>query len=442
VLQDPSSPSGFTFRSSYNAALRDYRKAFQLRPTILVSFSHAEIRRLFKTAGNLLREGRSASPDSLQFAADPEWRGDTLAYIPVPARGGAYPRHVSPQRVAEAVRRLRAQVRDLASAWVAYAPRNASAREALALSLAELGHDSALDTIAVAERLATDSVDRLRIAVTKTWLTLAAAIAEGKPEQMRPVALQIDSLLRAHPLPEGDALLLSSLAALTGRGHLAAAYAGLPQLDRAFGVPPSLRSSAAPLLMYTALGGPLDSVAALEQRTAAAIEATVRPKARPFARLGILARAATMAYPAHRMRAISTLPGQGDWLLDLQAALDRGDSAFVRDSLERIRRTRSHLSPETITLDALLPEGHLLLALGDPHGAAAWLDPTLRTFGQVIPRLRSAPLEAASVARLFALRAQIAEAMGEVAEARRWAQFARALWCKADSYLVDTIDLP
>jgi hypothetical protein len=180
----------------------------------------------------------------------------------------------------------------------------------------------------------------------------------------------------------------------------------------------------------------------LEQRTTAAIETTLRPKARPFARLGILARAATMAYPAHRMRAISTLPGHGDWLLDLQARFDRGDSAFVRDSLDRVRRTRSHLSPETITLDALVPEGNLLLALGDASGAAAWLDPTLRSFGQVIPRLRAAPLEAASVARLFALRAHIAEALGEQAEARRWAQFARALWCKADAYLVSAIDMP
>jgi len=255
--------------------------------------------------------------------------------------------------------------------------------------------------------------------------------------------LQIDSLLRAHPLPTGDAVLLSALAALTGRARLASAYAGLPQLDRAFGVPAALRSSASPLLLYTALGGPADSVASLEQRTTAAIETTLRPKARPFARLGILARAATMAYPAHRMRAISTLSGKGDWLLDLQAALDRGDSAFVRDSLERLRRkTRSHLAPETVTLDALLPEGNLLLALGDAQGAAAWLDPTLRSFGQVIPRLRAAPLEAASVARLFALRAHIAEALGEQAEARRWAQFARALWCKADPYLLSLVDLP
>ncbi len=441
VVADRHSPSGFSFRSSYNAALRDYRKAFQLRPAILASFSHAEIRRLFKTAGNLWREGRSASPDSLQFAADPEWHGDTLGYVPVPSRGGAYPRRVSPQRVAEAVRRLRAQVRDLASAWAAYAPRDASAREALALSLAELGDDSALDTIAVAERLAQDSVDHLRITVSKIWMTLAAAVVDGRPDRLKPVALQIDSLLRANPLPRGDAVLLSALAALTGRGHLAATYAGLPQLDRAFSVPAALRSSASPLLLYTALGGPADSVASLEQRTTAAIETTLRPKARPFARLGILARAATMAYPAHRMRAISTLAGQGDWLLDLQAALDRGDSAFVRDSLERVRRqTRSHLAPETITLDALLPEGHLLLALGDAHAAAAWLDPTLRSFGQVIPRLHSAPLEAAAVGRLFALRAQIAEALGERTEAHRWAQFARALWCKADRDLISIVD--
>jgi hypothetical protein len=207
-----------------------------------------------------------------------------------------------------------------------------------------------------------------------------------------------------------------------------------------FDVPATLRESAAPLLVYAALGGPADSILTLERRADAAIDATVPPGERVFEKLAYLARAATLAYPTHRMHALSTLVGQGDGLLDLQVALDRGESTFVRDSLARMRRTRSQLSPEEITLDAILPETQLLMALGDNTAAAAWMDPTLTTFGQAIPRLRSEHIEAASVGRLLALRAQIAARLGEHEDAVRWSRFVRLLWSRADAHLIKLLD--
>ncbi|MGH7712106.1 MAG: hypothetical protein ACREOG_12520, partial [Gemmatimonadaceae bacterium] len=433
VLPDRRSPSGFRFRSSYRRALDDYRKAFQMRPAMLASFSHSEIRVLFKTAGNRRRQGWSAAPDSQFFAADPEWVADTLAYMPYPMRARRAASSIA--RVAQAVRQLRVQVRDVASTWIAAAPADPTAREVLALALAELGDNSALDTIMVARRLAKDPMDRVRIAVSSAWLQLADAFARGQPERARSVAGTVDSLLRSSLSPAGDPVLLSALAALTGRGHAAATYARLPQLDRALGMPATLRESGSPLLIYAALGGPTDSIAALERRTEAAIEATIRPADRANERLAILARAGTMTYPSHRMKTFNALVGQGDGLLDLQAALDRGDSASVRDSLRQWRSARANLSPETITLDAIAPELRLFVALGDLFAAESWADPTLASLGQLMPRLRSRPIEAASLVPILVQRAQIAARLGKRAEAHRWAQFARLLWSGADPYL-------
>jgi hypothetical protein len=438
VIRDRASPSGWRFRSSYHRALHDYRKAFQLKPAILASLSQTQVRRLFGTGGNRVREGWSSAPDSLLFAATAEWRGDTLLYTPYELTA-ALPAP-DPAKTDAAVRALRQQVRNLASVWVTHDPNSAAAREALAVALAELGDNSSLDTIAVARRLATDPAEKLHIDVSAIWLRLGAALAAGLPERLEPVVALADSLLAAHRPEMSDRTVLAALAALRGRGHVAAAYARRPELDDALGVPASLRESAAPLLIYSALGGPRDSLDVLERRTTAAIEAGVRPSVRPFARLGFLARPATLAYPDHRLSAFESLVRQGDWLLDLQAAYERKELAFVRDSLAQIKKTRQHLSPETIALDAILPEARLWLALGEPAAAAAWIDPTLSAVAQKVVDLRVDPVEAATLVRVVALRSAVALKLGNRQDAIRLARLARVLWSGADPYLKALLD--
>jgi hypothetical protein len=323
---------------------------------------------------------------------------------------------------------------------VAADPQDASAHEMLALALAEQGDNSALDTVAVALRLARDPATRLRITVSAAWLQLGAALSSGDPNRARAIGGMVDSLIRTNPPPAGNPLLLTALAALTGHGVAAAGYARQPEMDRAFGVEPTLRASASPLLLYSALGGPADSVHVLERAVTTAIETTRPPARRANERLAVLARAATLAYPAHRLRALTALVGQGDGLLDMQAALDRGDLAFVRDSLSRLGRTRRDLAPEMITLDGIAPELRLLVALGDLPAAERWVDPTLAAIGQLIPRLRTRPLEAASLVPILIQRAHIAARRGEHANADRFARFARILWSGADTYLRPRLD--
>jgi len=69
------------------------------------------------------------------------------------------------------------------------------------------------------------------------------------------------------------------------------------------GVPAPLRASAPPLLAYAALGGPPDTLAALERSVREAIEQRLPPGERLSASLQWLAWPATLAFPAYRFAA-------------------------------------------------------------------------------------------------------------------------------------------
>ena len=128
----------------------------------------------------------------------------------------------------------------------------------------------------------------------------------------------------------------------------------------------------------------------------------------------------------------------GDDLLDLQAAWADGDTLAVRRGLNTMREGRREILPADLTLDALYPEAELLNALGDRRGAAAWLDPTLQALFQVAPHAptsRISAVRAAALVRAMALRARLAEGLGDREGAARWAAAVRILWSDADSFL-------
>ena len=93
VVRDPASPSGWSFRTSYSRALRDYETAFRLHPPMLASLGSnvfEALGRLFKTGTTLLRQGRAISPDGQRFSSSMEWSHDSLAFVPYPvAREGS-----------------------------------------------------------------------------------------------------------------------------------------------------------------------------------------------------------------------------------------------------------------------------------------------------------------------------------------------------------------
>jgi len=441
VLRDPASPSGWRFRTSYHSALLAYQRAFASLPSILRAFrqgSYEALRRLFMTGGYARRSGQALPPDTITFDAVAEWQGDSLALVPYPDRPTTR-RHVTrPGAREEALRHLRVEFRNVALTWLTSSPSDADAMEAAAIGLGMLGDPGALDTLRRARTLVRDPSQRLRVAVAEVWMQIASALPSDRAGLRRARELA-DSLLREQPPGRAtDPLQLAGLAALTGRADLTASYYREPRAGETLGAPGPLRASAPPLLAYAALGGPADSLAALERSVGEVIEQRLPPEERLPARLQWLAWPATLAFPTYRFAAISELAGKGDYLLDLQAMWARGDTLAVRRGFNAMRAARREILPADLTLDALYPEAELLDALGDRRGAAAWLDPTLQALFQVAPHAptsRVSAVRGAALVRAMALRARLAEELGDREGAARWAAAVRILWSDADPFL-------
>ena len=441
VLRDPASPSGWRFRTSYHTALLEYQRAFASLPSILRAFqpgSYEALRRLFMTGGYARRSGHALPPDTTTFDAVAEWRGDSLALVPYPAHATTLRRITRPGAREEALRHLRIEFRNVAQTWLTASPGDADALEAVAIGLGMLGDPRALDSLHRARTLVRDPDQRSRVAVAEVWMQIASALPSDQDALRRARSLA-DSLLEEQPPGRAsDPLQLAGLAALTGRASLTASYYREPRVGDALGAPASLRASALPLLAYAALGGPADTLATLERSVRDAIEQRLPPGERLPARLQWLAWPATLAFPTFRFTSIAELEHKGDYLLDLQAAWVRGDTQAVRHGFENVREARREILPADLTLDALYPEAELLNALSDPQGAAMWLDPTLQALFQVAPHAptsRMSAIRAAALVRAMALRARLAEQLGDREGAARWAAAVTILWSDADPFL-------
>jgi len=443
VVPDRGSPSRWSFRTSQQDALRKYRQAFQLFPPILASFrngSYSELRSLFMTTANARRRGLSQGPGNpIWFLAVPAWEGDSLSLVPYPRDAPGIRLSVEARSLEAAVHHQRDLLNDVVLGWVSAFPDDPDANEALAISLSLLGDPQGLDVIRRARSLAGTPAEELRLAGVEAWIQLAFALPQD-PDGIREARLLADSVLWAGSAVEAlDPLALTALAALTGRAHRAAELVRLPGVAERLGAPPSLRTIGPPLLIYAAMGGPVDSLRALEARVRNGIAEAISPEDREMAGWMWLARPATLAFFEHRMDAVQSLEGAGDWLLDLQAAFAKGDSASLRAGFQELREARRGLLPSSVTLDALLSEVELLVLMGQDGEAMELLDPALRALPQALPNILADPVWAASVVRAAALRATLALTMNDRGAAVQWQDAVKELWSDADAYLQDRV---
>jgi hypothetical protein len=372
----------------------------------------------------------------MSFRADPAWQADTLAFVPYP-RGLITSRQytTSPASLDEAVRHQRLRFRRVAETWVAAFPRSPGALEALATSLAMLSDAAAIDTLRRARQLVHDPSERLRMAGAEVWLHVAFGLPfhRQRLELARDLA---DSLLgRNPPGAAGDPRLLAGLAVLTGRAAAAGAYMRDPRVGEELGVPQPLRPTAQVLLVYAALGGPADSLTALERDLRSAIRNLTPEVDRERAVDQWLVRAATLAFTTHRFESLPVLAGRDNYLLEFQLWWVAQDTAGLRRRLAEQRESRRPMSPEMLTLDGLYPEAELLAAMGDAHMAVEWLDPTLAVLSRKSTRELADPVRAASLVRALALRARLDRRLGDHDGAERWASAVVTLWTDADPWL-------
>ncbi len=431
VIRDRRSPSGRSFRSSYHEATRAYQRAYLLLPSIhraLSSQSYQSVQTLLKTSANQLRKGHAAPPDTGDFQAYASWQGDSLAFVPY-----FIARSTPTTPLAE--RRQRQLFHEIAEAWVAAFPTSEDATYALALSLELLGDPAALDTMRRAATIATTAAGRVRITGAEVWMRVRLST----PDDLAGIALArvlADSLLRANPPPDAPApVLLASLAALLGRAERAVEYMREPAVRDEWTIPGPIVKSAAPLLVFATLGGPVDSLRTLERDLAAAIDRGIPAEEQAGVRAMWLGRAASLAFPRYRFAALAQLSGLGDYLVDAQAAFARGDRDAVRRMADSMGKVRQAIPPERRTLDGVYPEAALLAESGDTIGAIAWLDPTLNAIAAIAPQLLDEPMLAGSLVHAMALRAELARRLGDRPNAERWGRAVAVLWAEADSFL-------
>jgi tetratricopeptide (TPR) repeat protein/tRNA A-37 threonylcarbamoyl transferase component Bud32 len=453
VVRDSTSSSGWRFQGSYQAAVNAYRRALEIVPSVHLAFrgeAFTRLPELLYTEPNQIRQGFTLTPDTVRLGAFPSINGDSLAFIPRPLADVLTPKPGAiPASLSTAVTRNRELMREIATTWVGAFPSRADAHETLALVLETLGElsagrskdFSALGEIRRARRMAVQPGEALRLANIETRFLV-------KSEQMEAARALADSVLRVNPNPNmDDARQLRGLAALTGRMRWAANLQRRAAPDFTFltpnweqvNVPLPLTEAALGLYAYASFGTPLDSLAELERRVERLIPSYVEPRARARTRQALLDAPTMLAFPERGLRPMHRAKAGGNYRLELQWELARGDTAGVRKHLQQIHDLRRGMRPGDVAFDATYHEAWLLLAIGDTTAATQLLDlsldalPTLGTF-----LLDQLP-QAATLARGMALRAELAGRAGDWPTAKRWAQHVLVLWSGADAELQPTM---
>lgn len=444
VVADPGSPSGWSFRSSFEGAGRAYRRALRLAPSythVLQDSAGARLRRVLPLRVGDIRLGHGGPGDTLTFAAHPELQADTLAHV-------AWPADIllaQPPRPAtvQAVNRDRTVLAIITGRWLAAFPTSAAALEAHARSLEATGsiastagpETSALDAVVVARRLSSGDPGRGGTALAVTHVRLLLKVG-----RFSEAARLADSIL-AWPRPDGsgDDDRLAGLAVLRGMGHRAAGLLdGQAEASaywhpaRPVDVPVSLAETAQRLLAYAAVGGPVDSLEALRSRALAQGEDQVPRETRDAVLSAALSEPLTLAYTV-----LSPLPDDpeaaspGNWLLGSYRALARGDTGAVRRALGEEDLAAAALAPGSVPVSIAFAEAGLALAVGDTAFATRRLDEILGSL-RIQDRYLVTATQAGPLVRAMALRAELADAGRDPGTARRWASTVLTLWSPGD----------
>ena len=449
IVPDRRTRTGWIFRSSYENAARAYRRAAAgadpstgsvFRGWILGRLSSV----LYSTT-NHVRSGEFVSTDTIFMGAFPYLDGDSAAFAPHPlsefrTRKGDPP----PSLVQAAATRARNDLRAYAEDWVRSAPRDPAAFDSLA-TWSELSGGFAsvngrqtptLELLRAARNLATDSTEQLRLAISEVRILLK----EGAFTRARE---KDDSLLRTGALSRyRDVPGIAGLTALLGRVHetgrllpLAPVEHGVRLTDGSIWSPPRpLEEAAASLLTYAVFGAFHDSVRTIARRTCQLVASYVPDSSRANAiRSVLVAGAFGYGDPSEAI-----VPGfefePPDEVVRAVLLLSHGDTAGARGQLRRLKDIdRGKLPGNGLRL--AFRTATTWLALRDTVEAVRQLDDMLQTLPLLDRAFLNEVSNVASVVRAFALRARLAERLGDTPVAKANASAVVALWENADTEL-------
>lgn len=129
----------------------------------------------------------------------------------------------------------------------------------------------------------------------------------------------------------------------------------------------------------------------------------------------------------------------GNYRLEMQWELARGDTAALRKHFSKIREVQRNIRPGDVAFDGTYHTAWLLLAVGDTIEATQLLDLSLEALPTLGTDLIDQLPEVATLVRGMALRAELAARAGDSASSRRWSKHVVLLWSNADAELQPTV---
>lgn len=430
VVPDSTSRSGWSYRSSYARGWSTHVQALSMRPAAysvyLDRFDRLE--RLMFTRDARMRIGES--PDGgIRFFAYPVQAGDTITFVPFPDTlfhsGAAVTLSSSSS---DALLTQRKALFELAGRVRAIFPGRIESSLLMVRARELLADPTAVQDLRVARRRA-DRDSRIGLAAAEVLLLVKFALPDDTASLMRARAIA-DSILGV-PTPASAHDRVASLAALTGR--LADAESRVRRQSRSPGNADAAQPHGDLLLMYSAAGGPLKRIEAIERELEHAIRNGFEQARQRDERVRWIGRAATLAYPDRP--AWRGLDPPGDYLIELQQRDEAGDSAAVLRILDELADVRARLRPAEVQFQILLPEARLLMGLGHMEEAAERLRPALSSIEWRPPDALADRVESLSLLRAMLLMADLAIRRGDTEEGGRWLRPLEILWSDADDVL-------
>jgi protein kinase-like protein len=441
VVKDPKSPSGWSFRTSWNAAAQAYMRAIVIDPGMHRAMSYSVLSALVPTTPTKIRQGRQVDSAATYMLAYIGLLNDTIAYVPV--LPSAMATMVAPLTLPDALRRNRDVLVAFGHQWTTAQPSNPDAFEALSAGLevrGELGDDDegAVGALHRAESLAQSPNVLARLRATEVRLR----VKRGQFESARVLADSLLAELPAEPWSTIDADRLVGLAALTGRVGLTArlrdrSTSGAEGAEA--GIAPALMSVADRLFARAAAGVCDDSLLTLRAEIDRLLDSYSQPTKRDEMRRSLVERPMLLAFPCLGTRAIEKTASRVT-LARAQRAAAGGDRRTAMILLDSLAGARLATRPGDVSLAFTVQEAWLRSSLGDLPAAARQLDlvlDALPTLGMFAVREEQ---QSAAIGRALTLRSELAAKMGDVVQRRQRARQALALWQHADASMAPTLD--
>jgi len=423
VVRDQRSPTGWGFRTSYARGIDAYATAFKLLPSFYKSLERGAFQRLrsiLYTDEDMLRSGVGLDGDTVRFLAKPVWQGDSLAFIPFRlAQVFAADSIVPKGSLVRAIDQQRRAFRDIAATWSAAFPRDAGAKEAVAVSLELVGDPSAVDTIRLARRLAPPRTHAVRLAATEILLTIKFSFPDNVTELRRARDLADSLLGRADGWSDEEAAYLAPVAAMTFRCDAAVRFAkqGTTAENAFVKLPRYILGEASALAAASLLGCRHSPLALAVARLVEQVDASDRN--RQLVEQLLLAPTVRSSFPLDSVL-VARLAGPDQRLLATELDLLRHQPEKTRAYLSSIQ-TRRWSARQGGTPDAFYPEARLWLALGDSLSARTHLDSGFALFRRQPPTSFSNTGLAVARAASFALAARLRAGLAvDDAERKRW----------------------